>query len=234
MNRSKTQKIMLAIALLGAPSFSQSIGTGNPGLKVAKNESEAIVIYKDEPQTLGVGLMGGMSDRQIKVIVDDGYHFDKSDMAIPKQLFPFDSNAAFSSEGGRWRIGFKEWNYLARTYSGYRVESGKLTTFQDVQVSARAKYKLTSSDEFLGCFGGRVFFWRGFDPSFVYWRGVSDSHTYRFLLPKGTIDLYGACKGVKKEIAIVIFGKSHGLFHNSPYTHEVCEFNLSEGSSIVP
>jgi len=226
--------LILTVWLSASPAVSQSIGSGNPGLKVVTNKLGAVAVYQDEPQTLGAGGMGGWKNRQINVIVDDGYNFDKSFLEISDQLFPFDSDSAFTCKGGSWTSDFSRWDYSRRKYFGYRLLDGRLTIFNDVQKQASEKYQLSPGEEFLGCIDQRIFFWKGFNPSSVYWREQGTSRIYRLDLPKGIIDLLGATRGIKKDIAFLTFRKSHGFFHYSPYTFEPIEFNLSKSVPCAP
>ena len=99
---------------------SPSIGSGNPGLKVATRgtNADAVVIYQDEPETVGIGLQAGMMDRKIMVIYDKGYNFRQQDMENPDQLYPFDQDSAFTSSGGSWDQLGKNWDYTPRGASG--------------------------------------------------------------------------------------------------------------------
>jgi len=155
-------------------------------------------------------------------------------METPHQLFPFDQETAFSCDGGSWTSDFSRWDYSHRSYVGYRLAEGRLTTITNVQKEAAVKYHLSQGDEFLGFIGNKVFFWKGFNPSKVYWRVQGTSQTYYLNLPKGVIDLYGAARGIKKDIALLAFSKSRGLFHYSPYTTEVIEIVLSKGFECAP
>jgi hypothetical protein len=234
MNARSAFAIFIAVGIGACPIFGQSIGSGHPGLKVHALKSGSIVIYQDEPNTFGNGLMGGMKDRKIKVIVDQGYNFDQASMEIPEQLFPFDPDSAFSCDGGTWAPGFKQWDYSRRETIGYRLADGRLTIFSDVQKEAAIKYNLSAGDEFLGCIDNRVFFWKNFNPSHIYWHDLTLSKTYSFRLPKTVIDLHGVARGIRKDVKLLTFSKSHGWFRYSPYTHEAIEFKLSQGAPIAP
>jgi hypothetical protein len=234
-----SSSIVLALLSMGffvRPAAGQTIGSGDPGLKVVIGNSDSVAIYQDEPQTFGVGLQGGMAKRRILVIVDQGYGFNQRAMDIPKQLFPFDSEAAFTCSGGRWALppGPHRFDYTPRKYVGYRLVDGRLTVFTDVQKEAGAKYRLSPGEEFLGSVDSRVFYWKDFDPSKVYWRDQTTTKTYSLALPEGVIDLYGVARGLKQDIRLLTLRKSHRLFNYSPYTDEVIEIPLSKGAQFAP
>lgn len=212
-------------------TLSPSIGSGNPGLKVATRgtNSNAIVIYQDEPETVGNGLQGGMMDRKIKVIFDRGYNFRQEDMEIPEQLYPFDSDSAFTSTGGSWDPLGRNWEYIPRGTSGFRLANGDLTTFTNVQMAAEAKYHLNSDEAFLGFIDNKVFFWRGFNPTRVFWRERDSQEVYYYIMPKQVIDIYGVTKGIQNDVCFVAFGKSTGLFSYSPYEERLVQINFSGG-----
>jgi hypothetical protein len=207
----------------------QSLGTGDPGLKVATRGEDAIVIYRDEPQTVGTGLMGGMMSRKIEILIDRNYHFQKNRMVVPSQLYPFDSESAFSCEGGTWSADFKRWQYLPRKCAVYRLVDGQLTTFADVQKVAAEKYRLAPGEVFLGLIDHRVFFWRDFNPARVYWHQLGDASVYSIDMPTEVIDLYGATRGIRGDVGFVVFKKSTGFFRYSPYTEGFTEIFLSKG-----
>ncbi|MFN7957371.1 MAG: hypothetical protein U0P46_03445 [Holophagaceae bacterium] len=234
MSRFSTSIAFLLVGLAFNQVHGQSIGSGHPGMKVVTGSPGSVAIYQDEPHTFGVGLMGGWKDRQLRLVVDEGYNFDKSYPGAPKQLFPFDKDTAFSCSGGSWTSDFGRWDYSRRKSVGYRLIDGRLSQFEDVQRAAAVKYHLSSGEEFLGFIGNKVFYWKGFDPTKVFWRDQSSSKTYFVELPKGVIDLFGAASGIKKDIAILAFSKSRGWFHYSPYTDEVIEIKLSKGVEFAP
>jgi hypothetical protein len=205
------------------------LGSGDPGLKVATRGADAIVIYKDEAETVGVGLIGGMESRKIEVLIDRQYHFQQNRMDIPRQLYPFDAESAFTCEGGAWSADFKHWQYTPRRCSAFRLVDGQLTTFTDVQKVAAEKYRLGADEVFLGLIDNRVFFWRGFNPARVYWRQFGDDSVYSVDMPKDVIDLFGATRGIRGDVGFVVFRKSTGFFSHSPYTHGFTEIFLSKG-----
>lgn len=224
----------LSTGFLSTQGMSQSIGSGDPGLKVVSGPSGSFAIFKDEPQTFGIGLIGGWKNRNIQLVIDQGYHFDKAFPGDPMQLFPFSEDSAFSCTGGSWAPDFKRWDYSRRKYYGYQLIDCRINIITDVQQEATVKYGLGSGDIFLGFINGTVFYWRNFDPSKIYWRTKDPTKTYYQALPTWVIDLYGAAHGIKKDIALLAFGKSHGLFHYAPYTHEVIELKLAKGTECVP
>lgn len=205
------------------------LGSGHPGLKVATRGAEAVVIYRDEPKTVGAGLQGGMATRDIVVLIDRQYQFRRDQMDIPQQLFPLDENSAFTCEGGSWSSDFKHWEYRRRHWAGYRLVEGQLTTIADVQKTAAEKYRLESGEMFLGFIDGRIFFWKNFDPTRVYWRKLGNATVYRVSMPNGIVDLYGATRGIQKDIGFVAFRKSPGFFHYSLYEHDFVEIHLKDG-----
>jgi hypothetical protein len=229
MSRSSVLVAFSAAWLSIGTARGQSLGSGHPGLKVVTGKAGAVAIYQDEPGTFGAGLIGGMKDRQVQVIVDVGYNFDKRSVEIPEQLFPLDAESAFSSSGGGW-VAVGRWDYTRRRYAGYRLAAGRLTRFPGVQEQAAARYRLAPGDEFLGFVRSKVLFWRGFDPSRVYWREQGSSRTYCVALPGGVVDLLGAARGVKKDVALLTFRKAQGPRKYAPYAHEVIELAFSKGT----
>jgi hypothetical protein len=202
---------------------SPSIGSGNPGLKVAARgtNADAVVIYQDEPETVGIGLQAGMMDRKIMVIYDKGYNFRQQDMENPDQLYPFDQDSTFTSSGGSWDQLGKNWDYTPRGASGLRLANGGLTTFTNIQAAAEAKYHLSNDETFLGFIDNKVFFWRGFNPTRVFWRERDSQEVYYYTMPKQLIDIYGVTRGIQKDVCFVTFAKSTGFFQYSP-----CEYRL--------
>lgn len=203
-------------------------------MKVVTGSQGSVAIYQDEPHAFGIGLMGGWKDRKLRLIADEGYNFDKSFPDIPKQLFPFDKDTAYSCSGGSWTSDFSRWDYSQRKSVGYRLIAGRLTQFENVQEAAAVRYHLLPGEEFLGFIDNKIFYWKGFDPTKVFWRDQSISKTYFLALPKGVIDLFGAASGIKKDIAILAFSKSRGWFRYSPFIFEVIEIKLSHGIEFAP
>lgn len=227
------RSIYLGHAITCSLLIGQGIGSGNPGLRIDTRGQDRLVIFEDEPQTMGASLRGGMQNRKIKVVIDQGYNFGKELMLHSSQLFPFGPNAAFTSRIGSWNSA-RGYNYKARSYIGYRLLDGRVTVFQDVQREATLAYQLPVGAEFLGYIDHRVFYWNDFKPTHVFWREEGSSRVSRVELPKGVIDIWGVTRGIRKDIAILLFRQSHGFFKYSPYTEEVFEFTLSKGAPFVP
>jgi hypothetical protein len=226
--------LLIAILAFAAPSYAADllqIGSGQPGLKIATRAPDALVIYEDEPTTVGHGLMGGIEKRNIRVLIDRNYHFSKESMEISEQLYPLDSDTVFTSHGGSWAAPH-HWNYMSRTYIGYRVHGSEVEVIPYVQATASRLYGLSVGEEFLGAFDNCVFFWRDFDPSHVYWRHSGDSSVFEASLPRNVIDIYGATRGIRKDVGFVVFAKAGGLIAYSPYDFEFVELSLSEGSRV--
>jgi len=220
--------ITATMAVATSPS-GDDLGNGDPGLKVATRGAGSAVIYRDEPQTVGVGLRGGMMSRNIEVIVDQGYGFNKQSMDIPSQLYPLDAVTAYTCSGGSWSSDFKHWDYSRRKTIGYKLVSGQLTVVPDAQKVAAEKYSLGKGEIFLGYIDGRIFYWRDFDPNYIYWRKPPEAKVYAASIPSGVIDLYGATRGIKKDIGFVVFRKSSGPLSYSPYTDDFIEITLADG-----
>jgi hypothetical protein len=85
---------------------------------------------------------------------------------------------------------------------------------------------------FLGAFDNLVFFWRAFDPSNVYWRRLGDDSVFEAPLPRNVIDIYGATRGIRKDVGFVVFAKTRGLIVNAPYQTEFVELSLSKGVRV--
>lgn len=174
-----------------------------------------------------------MKNRQIKVVMDQGYDFGIELMLHSSQLFPFGPNTAFTTRVGSWNSD-RSWNYKARSHIGYRLIDGKISIFQDVQKEAALAYQLPTGAAFLGCIDHRIFYWNDFNPNHVFWREEGGSKIYKIQLPKGVIDIWGVTRGIGKDIAILLFRESHGFFKYSPYTDEVFEFTLSKSVPFIP
>ena len=170
-----------------------------------------------------------MRNRQLIVLLDKGYGFDQQAMDIPEQLYPLDSDSAFTCSGGAWNLDTKRWDQTKRKAIGYRLVNGQLTVIPDAFSEAALKYKLRPNESFLGRVDGRVFFWRNYLPTTLFWREIVTSRVYGLELPNGIIDLYGVTRGVQKDIALVVFRKSPGLIQIAPYTNDVLEFVLAKG-----
>jgi len=226
-------RIIILSTWLGiGPLLGQSIGSGNPGLKIATRKSDAVVIYQDEPQTVGVGLQGGMLNRKITVIFDKNYHFDQKAMDVPHDLYPFDAETAFTNSGGNWASAGGPWNHTPRQTIGYRLSNGELTTFENVQRAAEVKYNLQPNEIFLGFINDMVFFWKDFNTNFVFWRKQGNQQLFKAKLPKGIIEIYGAAKGIKKDIGFMVFRKTPGLIHWYPRTWDFVEIQLAKGKLV--
>lgn len=223
--------VVLAVFLLHPLAHAQSseIGSGHPGMKIALRSSSAIAIYEDEPETVGVGLRGGMRDRHLVVLLDHGYSFNQKAMDIPEQLYPLASDSAFTCSGGAWNFDTRRWDQTKRKAIGYRLVNGQLTVIPDALSKAALNYKLKPNESFLGRIDGRIFFWRDYLPRTLFWREIETSRVYSIELPKGIIDIYGVTRGVRKDIALVVFRKSPGLIHIAPNMHDVLEFSLVKG-----
>ena len=118
---------------------------------------------------------------------------------------------------------------MPRISALYILVDGKLTISNDVQAQAMARYALKSNEVFLGRIDNNIFYWKGFDPSRVFWHAKDSSTVFSIELTKAVIDIYGATRGVKKDIGFVVFRKSPGFFHYSPYTDEFVEISLAKG-----
>jgi len=212
------------VAQPGQAGDVPNIGSGDPGLKVATRSPDAIVIYRDEASTVGIGLLGGMRQRDIRVLVDQNYHFSKSTMAIPEQLYPFGTDAAFTTSGGGWSSDFKHYDYSKKSSTLYRVVGGQVRSEGNALEAARVAYGLDAKDIFLGLVGSRIFYWRTDDPSRLVWRSIGDRVEHVIGLSRGVIDLLGVTRGIEKDIGLVVFRKSPGLIHYSPYTYDFLEF----------
>jgi hypothetical protein len=223
---------VLAFVVSSYAADRPQIGSGHPGLKIATRAPGSIVIYEDEPSTVGVGLVGGMATRKIRVLIDQGYRFSKDTMEIPEQLYPLDPDAVFTSSGGTWTEDRHRWEYTARTYVGYRERGSEVDLIPDVQAAARRLYGLRPEDVFLGAFNKLVFFWSAFDPSHVYWRRLGDDVVFEASLPRNVIDIYGATRGIRKDVGFVVFAKARGLIVNAPYETEFVELSLSMGVRV--
>jgi hypothetical protein len=223
---------ILAFVVSSYAADRPQIGSGQPGLKIATRAPGSIVIYEDEPSTVGVGLMGGMATRKIRVLIDQNYHFSKDRMEIPEQLYPLDPDSAFTSSGGTWTDNFHRWEYTARTYVGYRARGNEVDLIPDIQATARKLYGLRPDDVFLGAFDNLVFFWRAFDPSTVYWRRLGYDSVFGASLPRNVIDIDGATRGIRKDVGFVVFAKTNGLIVYAPYQTEFVELSLSKGVRV--
>ncbi len=199
-------------------------------MKVATRDPDSIVIYEDEPSTVGIGLQGGMATRKIRVIIDQNYHFTKNRMELPDQLYPLDRDAVFTSSGGNWADNFSRWEYASRTYVGYRARGSDVEVISDIQAEAHRLYKLGPDEVFLGAFDNLIFFWIAFKPWHVYWRRLGDNGVFEASLPRNVIDIFGATRGIRKDVGFVVFAKARGLFASAPYKTEFVELSLSNGA----
>jgi hypothetical protein len=205
------------------------IGSGDPGLKIASSQDDdsEFMIYQDEPWTAGIsGYIGGMAHRKINVIFEHGYDLNKilTGVHVPavKQLFPFDTNSAFTSGRGanpqdpRWSI-------------GYRLVDGALTVFTNVQKAALVKYRLADDEVFLGFVDGRIFFCnKGLQPKAVFWRGESDQKVFSYGLPRGVVNIFGVTTGVEQDVGVAVLRKARPLYAGD-YEPDFIEIRLSKG-----
>lgn len=224
--------ILFVCAISSAQSTRQSIGSGAPGMKAYLAPSRSVVIYLDEPSTVGGGLVGGMSKRHIQVLFDPDRVFSQDAMDIPDQLYPLDANSAFSCTGGKWDSSSGHWIYEPRTFTVYSIDDGKLVMERDALPKTQARFHLSHEEVFLGRISDKVFFWKKYDPHRIYWRTDGSCIEYEIKLPKGVIDIYGVTRGIKKDFGAVVFRHSPGLFHYAPYTEDFVEFRLLDGEEV--
>jgi hypothetical protein len=189
------------------------------------------LVLKSGRETIGVGLQGGMLNRKITVLFDKNYHFDQNSMEIPNDLYAIDRDTAFTCSAGEWASP-GQWSHTPRRTTGYRLVNGELTVFEDVQQAAQIKYDLKSNEVFLGFLNNTVFFWRDFNPKFVFWRQLGSPQTFRIELPNGIIEIYGAAKGIKQDVGFMVFRKTPGLIHWYPRTWGFVEIQLSKGKIV--
>ena len=149
-------------------------------------------------------------------------------MDIPSQLFPLDTTSAFTCDGGRWSTDFKRWQYTPRESTGWRLVDGQLTMIDDVQKQAAREYQLAPDEMFLGLIDNRIFYWRDFNPSRVFWRKFGNDAVYSAGMPRGVIDLFGATKGIRRDVGFVVFRRSPGIPLYSPYRVDFMEISLKE------
>lgn len=229
--------LVLVVAVLsgstsyGHPAGVDVLGSAQPGLKAIYVNPQQFAVFLDQPETVGVGLTGGYKQRKILVIADINYgvveKFATGVPDVPEQLFSVDKNAAFSCSGGNWNKAFSKWNYFPRPTRMYSLIDGRVIVTSDAYASARRRYELESNQLFLGKIDSKIFFWDARKPTQIYFRGIASNDPVGSVdLPRNVIDVMGVTKSVSKELSIVVFEKSSGIFHAKPYTFDVLNIRL--------
>jgi hypothetical protein len=209
------------------------LGCGEPGLKIVYNSADDFVIYVDEPWTVGPGYAGGMAQRRIRVLAERNYGINGLisgyRMDIPQQLYPFDDGAAFTCEGGSWSSDFKTWEYWPRKTQVCSTNADGISVSSDLYELARKRFDLTTNQLFLGKIGTNVFYWETQNPRRAFFRPVSGPGTaHYFEFSKGVIDIFGVTQGIKdkQSVGFMVFRKSKGFWHYSPYEQAFVEFSF--------
>ena len=133
---------------------------------------------------------------------------------IARRLFSFGEDAAFSHG------------------DLYRIEQGHIRIYPGkARSDARKTYGLTPSQNFLGAFDGRIFYWTQDQPLEV--RFQSGTQTYRFKLDKRVTEPLGMAKGDPKgDLALFAVAKPSSLFHVAPRTMDWFVLNLKDAEPL--
>jgi hypothetical protein len=258
--------IQLIVFTTSSPLFAEdprplSLGSGEPGLHIIYNTTNnhptyQYVIFLDEPWTVGDGLIGGMDERQIQVILDHNYGLKErlqsrtERMGIPEQLYPFDDKTVFTCEGDAKFPNNRAYKTnsmgisisddgktlgFPRVTAVFSTNTERILISDDVYTMARLRYGLTTNQLFLGKFGTNIFFWETQNATMVYYQTAEGARTTNyFKLPKRVIDIYGVTKSVSTnmDVGFYTFSKSTGWFHFSSYTFEFIEVSFKNGKQV--
>jgi hypothetical protein len=216
------------LPLYGDIATSQSLlGSGDPGLKIIYKSQDQYVIFRDEPWTVGTTLYTGYDRRHIVVLLDRGYGL-KGKIQVwgddPQQLYPFDDQTVFTCELAGLDSTWKSpvWPNVTQVFT---EKSGDILVANDVYGMARREYKLTDNQMFLGRLGTNIFYWERSDPRKVFFRTIAQkAATNYFELSAGVKDVMGVTKALKKDVGIMVYGKSPTFFHYAPY----CSYFIEE------
>jgi hypothetical protein len=226
----------LAFALLLAtlpteanPGEPVTLGSGHRGLVFAQLLSEDLNRTRDTVAVAcnlkpGYDITEGFdaSDPDTRIILKETLtkeyrkQFDSRFWAgwLARRLYSFGEDAAFA-DGDLFRI---EQGHI-------RIYPGKARS------EARKTYGLAQSQNFLGAFDGKVFYWTQGQPQEI--RFQSGTQTYRFKLGKRVTEPLGMAKGDPKgDLALFVVAKPGAWFHVAPRTMEWVVLNLKDAEAL--
>ena len=230
--------VATCLPLYGDIATSQSsLGSGDPGLKMIYISQDQYVFYCDEPWTVGQGLIGGYDKRHIAVLLDHGYGLSERILTRtwgdnPQQLYPFDDQTAFACEGAEWDSKRQSLVWPAATQV-FTEKGGDISMTNDVYQMARREYKLTDNQMFLGRLGTNIFYWERSDPRKVFFRTIAQKAAINYFeLSAGVKDVMGVTKALKKDVGIMVYGKSPTFFHYAPYSFYSIEESFKSARGV--
>jgi hypothetical protein len=205
------------------------IGCGAPGMKVTQSGQGGVTIFRDEDQIVGSGFVGGFNGRKIEVIYGDLQH----GYSGGEQLFPIDSNSAFTCSAPGWDFMVNHqsptphrWDFEPRMGAIYRIQNGQLRVSKNLGELSKM-YSLPAGGILLGSIDGKVFYWEKFDAERVFCRGSEREGVRKIAIPKRVVDIFGVTRGIHKDFGFVTFEKSEGFIHYAPYQDGFYEFNIN-------
>jgi len=215
------------------------LGGGEPGLKIIYNTTNQYVIYRDEPWTVGPGLIGGYDKRHIDVLLDHNFGLEEQILTrkwhdIPEQLYAFDDKTAFTCFGYNWDPVGKVMTWPGKTQI-FSINGDGVAVSNDAYALAHTRYGLTTNQLFLGKIGTNIFYWETQDSRRVFYCSTAEaSVTHFFELPKGVLDIRGVTQGVKERgnIGIMALRESKGLFHYSPAEFAFIEVSFKDSKQV--
>ncbi len=145
----------------------------------------------------------------IKILAESNFGPEKLDpnnidLYNTEDLFPFDEQTVFTSDG------FFGTDWFPRKTLVFSTHSDGVPMSSDVYALARARYGLTTNQWFLGEIGTNIFYWKTGNLGRVYLRSTGNEQAiYYFDLPRAVDEIYGVKKAVSfnKEFGFCVLRK---------------------------
>jgi hypothetical protein len=221
MSRLLNLALLLAVICF-APECShpatlpRNIGDGEPGLGIIYESTNEYAIFVDESFEKNwkpedewdiLYTLGSIKTLAIR-------NFDGPDRSWAEDLFPFDEQTVFASEGdpqSRKGLNPRE----TRVYS--LSQDGRLSVVShDVDALARARYGLAKNQWFLGKIGTNIFYWETGKPKKIYFRTTEEKQALNyFKLPRSDDMIWGVKRAIStnKDIGFCV---DHTLSWSDP------------------
>jgi hypothetical protein len=203
MSRSLNLALFLAVICLArecslSATLPPDIGDGEPGLGIIYESTNEYVIFVDESfeknrkpadQWIILYIPGS-----IKVLATR--NFDGGDRLSAEDLFPFDEQTVFTSEGDPQSR--KEYNPRETRVFSLSQDGRLFAVSHNVDTLARARYGLATNQWFLGKIGTNIFYWETGKPREIYFRTTEEKQALSYFKLSRSDDMIW---GVKRAIS---------------------------------
>ena len=200
--------VALSFRLLAGDARPLNLGSGQPGLCLIYNSANEYVIFiveaREKSWKPGDDWSIDYRDGPIKVIAQRNFGPEKlspnrSSVWNTEELFPFDEQAAFTSDGDpQNRKGL-----VPRETKVYSTNAAGIVLSDDVDALARARYGLTKNQWFLGRLGANIFYWETRKPTIVYYRTTEEKQPRNyFKLPKVDDQILGVKRALSSNMDV--------------------------------